>query len=86
MVSATLTVKNKTGLHARPAAMLVKLCNSFESELCIIAGDSEVDPKSIVDLLSNGIKQGTVIELTADGPDEQNALDEIVALIESFTD
>jgi len=86
MVSATLTVKNKTGLHARPAAMLAKLSNKFESELCIIAGDTKIDPKSIVDLLSNGVKQGTVVEVTADGPDEQNALDEITALIESFTE
>ena len=86
MVSANLTLKNKSGLHARPAAMLAKLCNQFESELCIIAGDAEIDPKSIVDLLSNGVKQGTAIEITADGSDEQNALDEVVALINSFTE
>ena len=86
MISATLTVKNKTGLHARPAAALVKLCNKFQSDLSIVAGDSSVDPKSIVDLLSSGIKQGTAIEITADGADEQKALDEIVALIESFAE
>ena len=84
MVSATVTVKNKSGLHARPASRLVKLCVGFESELCIHFGDSEIDPKSIVDLLSNGVKQGTTIEITAEGSDEQRAIDEIVALIESF--
>jgi len=84
MVSTTLTVKNKSGLHARPASKLVKLCVAFESELCIHFGEATIDPKSIVDLLSNGVKQGTTIELTAEGPDEQKAIDEIVALIESF--
>jgi len=84
MISAAVTVKNKTGLHARPAARLVKLCLSFESELRINSGDSEIDPKSIVDLLSNGIKQGTTIEITAEGSDEQKAIEEIVALIDSF--
>jgi len=86
MVSANLTLKNKSGLHARPAARLAQLCSKFESELCIIAGDANIDPKSIVDLLSNGVKQGTDIEITADGPDEQDALDEIVTLIESFSE
>jgi len=86
MVSATLTVKNKSGLHARPASKLAMLCQKFESDLCIRAGEKEIDPKSIVDLLSNGVKQGTEIEITADGSDEQNALDEIVSLIGSFTE
>jgi phosphotransferase system HPr (HPr) family protein len=84
MVSATVTVNNKTGLHARPASRLVKLCAGFESELCIRSGEKTIDPKSIIDLLSNGVKQGTTIEITAEGPDEQRAIDEIIALIESL--
>lgn len=86
MFSATITVKNKTGLHARPASQLVALCQKFESDMRIVGGGADIDPKSIISILSGGIKNGTTIELTASGPDEQNAVQEVAALIESFTE
>jgi len=86
MFSATLIVKNKTGLHARPASQLVEISQKFDSELRIKTENTDVDPKSIISILSAGIKQGTVIELTAEGSDEDFAGAELVALIESFTD
>jgi len=86
MFSATVTVKNRTGLHARPASQLVQLSKKFESRLRIINGDDEIDPKSIISLLSGGISQGATVEISAEGPDEQDAVRDIVALIESFTE
>jgi len=86
MFSATVTVTNKTGLHARPASQLVALCQKFKSHLCILHGDVEVDPKSIISILAAGIKQGTTVELTANGPDEEVAGQEILAFIEGLTE
>jgi len=86
MVSTTVTVQNKTGLHARPASQLIALCSKFESKLRILNGDDEIDPKSIISVLSGGIKQGTAVELTAEGSDEETAIQQIVALIESLTE
>jgi len=86
MFSATVTVKNRTGLHARPASQLVMLSQKFESQLTIIGNDTEIDPKSIISVLSGGVKQGTAIEIKAEGADEEAAVNEIVALIESFTE
>ena len=86
MFSATVTVKNKTGLHARPASQLVMLSQKFESEITIISPDAEIDPKSIISVLLGGVKMGTTIEVKAEGSDEEAAVTEIVALIESFTE
>ena len=86
MFSATVTVNNKTGLHARPASELVQLSQKYQSQLCIINDNDEIDPKSIISVLSGGISQGTTIEVRAEGPDEQDAVRDVVALIESFTD
>jgi len=62
----------------------MELCQKFESDLCILYSGTEVNPKSIIDILSAGIKQGTAIQLTAEGPDEQAAVAEIAAFIESL--
>jgi len=86
MISAKVTVNNRTGLHARPASQLVQLSSKFESELQIITDNDEINPKSIISVLSGGISQGTTIELRAEGPDEQDAIRKIVELIESFTE
>ena len=86
MFSATVTVKNSTGLHARPASQLVMLSQKFESEICITSPDAEIDPKSIISVLSGGVKKGTTIDVKAEGTDEEAAVTQIVALIESFTE
>jgi len=86
MFSATVTVKNSTGLHARPASRLVMLSQKFESQISIISPTAEIDPKSIINVLSGGVKKGTTIEVNAEGSDEESAVKEIVALIESFTE
>ena len=90
MFTADLTVKNKTGLHARPASQLVMLSQKFESEILISFGDEndrvEVDPKSIISILSAGIGQGTPITLSVNGPDEETAGPALVEFIDSLTE
>lgn len=86
MLKMSLTVNNKTGLHARPASQLVVLSQKFESDIKIIDGAVEVDPKSIISILSAGIKKGTVIDLIVEGIDERQAADQISEYINTLTE
>lgn len=86
MYSKTVTVTNKTGLHARPAAEFVAKAKGFASKINIKRAGSEqdaVNAKSIIRLLSVGVTQGTEVELIADGADEKEAVEALVELIES---
>ena len=86
VVRISLTVRNKTGLHARPASQLVMLAKKFESDMKIIDGETEVNPKSIISILSAGINKGTTIDLIAEGADEQQAADQISEYINMLTE
>lgn len=84
MITKQVEIVNKTGLHARPASDFVLTAKKYESKVTVRRLDGEpVNAKSIVRLLAEGIGQGTQIELIIDGPDEEAATAELVALIES---
>lgn len=85
MYKKKVTITNKTGLHARPASDFVKEAGKFSSKITIkrLDEEEEVNAKSIVFLLSLGIGQGTEVEISANGEDEQQAVDSLAALIES---
>ena len=84
MQYATLTVKNYSGLHARPASQLIELSNKYASSIIIKHNEIEADTKSIISLLSAGIKQGTVIELAVEGADEKEAIEAVSNLINNL--
>lgn len=86
MLKMSLIVNNKTGLHARPASQLVMLSQKFESDIKIIDGTTEVDLKSIISVLSAGIKRGTAIDLIVEGIDEQQAADQISEYINTLAE
>lgn len=73
----TVVVSNPQGLHARPADMLVRLANQFDSTIMIGRGGETVDCKSILSLLTLGAAEGTELSLTAEGGDAGNAVDSI---------
>ncbi len=82
-LTRTVTVVNKAGLHARPADLLVRIANQFESTI-MIGKDSEfVDCKSILSLLTLGAAQGTELKLRAEGADAALALQSITELFEA---
>lgn len=81
MVTKEFTIQNKLGIHARPAAQFVKTTNRFNSEIRVASDDEEVDGKSIMGLMMLAAGDGTVIKVTADGDDAQEALDAIGELI-----
>lgn len=85
MYSRRVTILNKTGLHARPASEFIGLAGKFKSKITIkrLDDEEEANAKSIVMLLSLGLGQGTEVEITAKGEDETEAVDALVALIET---
>jgi phosphocarrier protein HPr len=85
MFSKTVRVLNPTGLHARPASQLTELSKGYASNVKIISGKVEINPKSIINILSGGIKSGTEVTVWAEGTDEQKAVNEIVTFIEGLT-
>ena len=80
VVRRQLQVVNPLGLHARPAALIVKLANQFQSEVELIKGEQRVDAKSIILLLTLAAEQGTVLLLEARGGDAHAAADAIEKL------
>jgi phosphocarrier protein len=76
-------IKNKLGLHARPASLLVKLDGKFESEIQLAKDDTEINAKSILGVMMLAAGPGQSITITADGSDAEEAVDAIASLIES---
>lgn len=83
MIQKKLTLKNKLGLHARAAAKLVQLSESFQSDIRIVKDDVEANGKSILNVLLLAAPVGTELEFRVDGADEGEALAAIEALIEA---
>ncbi|MGI6231092.1 MAG: HPr family phosphocarrier protein [Tractidigestivibacter sp.] len=86
MVSKQTTIINATGLHARPASVFVTEAKKYQSKVTIKNVDKDTAPvnaKSIMMILAAGLATGTKIEISCDGPDEQEACDALVALVDS---
>ncbi|WP_290771123.1 HPr family phosphocarrier protein [Anaerofustis sp.] len=77
------TVKNKTGIHARPAKVLVEEAGKYSSDIKIKANDIETNCKSIMSVMALGATQGTDIQITINGSDEQEAYEAIKSLFEN---
>ena len=76
-------VQNQVGLHARPATFFIQKANEFKSAIWVEKEERRVNAKSLLGVLSLGIVGGTDIRITADGNDEEAAVDALVALVES---
>ena len=76
-----LTIRNRQGLHARPAALFVRLANKFDSEITVRRGKEKVNGKSIMGILMLGCEKGSQIELLVEGKDAQQALHELTHLV-----
>jgi len=77
MVKQTVLVKMKNGLHARPAALLVQLVSKFESDIKCITEKNKFDAKSIISLMSSGIRENDEITIEVNGSDENEAIKNI---------
>jgi phosphocarrier protein HPr len=81
MIFKEITIINKLGLHARAAAKLVSLASSFDSEIRVAKDGKTVNGKSIMGVMMLAASQNTKITITADGEDEQVAIDKLEALV-----
>lgn len=86
MVSKEVIVKNGTGLHARPATLLVKKASSFKSDVSIEFNGKKANVKSLIGVLSLAVTKGASIKISATGDDEALAVEELVKLVESLED
>jgi phosphocarrier protein len=82
MIKKKVIIKNKLGLHARAAVKFMNLANRFASSVRIEKDGNEIDGKSILGILTLAAVQGSEITLKISGPDETQALNALVALIE----
>ncbi len=82
LISKPITISNKLGLHARASTKLVNLASRFSSESTLSKGDTTVNCKSIMGIMMLAASQGTQLNLSCDGGDEEKAMTAIEALIE----
>ena len=80
MVEKTVTVKNRAGIHARPAALIVKTANSFSSKLYIERDTMKINGKSIMGIITLGASFKTELKIIVEGTDEQEAANAIEQL------
>lgn len=83
MVSKTITIKDELGMHMRPASLLAKMAAGYESSVKINFNGKSFDAKSVMLLMTACIKYNSEIELVCEGPDEEKALAELSAFLES---
>lgn len=83
MKETVLTIKNKVGLHARPATFFIQAANSFRSAMWLQEGERRVNAKSLLGVLSLCISQGDTIRVIADGPDENLAIETMIYIVKS---
>ncbi len=81
MKEVQVEIVNKLGLHARPAAEIVKTAARFASNITLIRDDLEVNGKSIMGVMMLAAEFGSTITLRADGPDEDQVLDALAAVV-----
>ncbi|MCH8494985.1 MAG: HPr family phosphocarrier protein [Balneolales bacterium] len=82
MIKKKVTVVNPAGLHTRPAGILVQLASEFESEFFIHMYGYRINGKSILGVMTLAADEGSEMELELEGPDEEEAMKQIVALFE----
>ena len=81
MIERSVQIVNKLGIHARPAAEIVKCASKFKSNITIIRDDLEVNGKSIMGVMMLAAECGSSILIRAEGPDDKGAIDALSAVI-----
>ncbi|MDR2177486.1 MAG: HPr family phosphocarrier protein [Treponema sp.] len=83
MTEQKITVTNRAGIHARPAALLVQAINKFKCNVYLEKGNDRINAKSIMGVITLGAGYGTQLTIRAEGEDETQAVEAIVRLFES---
>lgn len=83
MITKEIMINIPNGLEARPVALLVQVASQYESSIYVESNDKRVNAKSIMGMMSMGISTGEKVTVTADGPDEKAAIDNIEKYLSS---
>ena len=83
MTTKKVTIKNRAGIHARPAALIVNTANEYDSEVYLEKDEMRINGRSIMGIITLGAGYNSEITVMADGEDETDAVDAIVALFEN---
>ena len=83
MIRISTVVKNRAGVHARPASLIVQTAGQFESNIFFEKESEKINAKSIMGILTMGAAYNTHLDITAEGPDEQEAAEAIHKLFET---
>ena len=83
MTSKTVTIKNRAGIHARPAALIVNTANQYESDIFLEKDSMRINSKSIMGIITLGASYKSSITIMAEGPDESDAVEAIAKLFEN---
>jgi len=81
-----MKILNQYGIHARPAALFVKTASRYDADVYVEKDDNKVSGKSIMGLMTLEASHGSILRVSAEGPDAEQVLDEIQALVESKFD
>ncbi len=81
MIEREATIVNQEGLHARPAAKIVRLASTFSSEIELLKDDVAVNGKSIMGVMMLAAECGSSIVIRADGPDAEQAIEALLQLV-----
>ncbi|MDO4803775.1 MAG: HPr family phosphocarrier protein [Lachnospiraceae bacterium] len=76
-----ITVKLDSGLDTRPVALLVQVASQFRSDIYLESGNTRVNAKSIMGMMTLGLVAGEDVMVTAEGPDEEEAMDQVEAYL-----
>lgn len=79
--SATVTIVNRLGLHARPAMSFVEVASAHDAKVTVRRGDQTVDGKSIMQMMMLAATKGTQLEIVAEGEDAEQAIKALVDLV-----
>lgn len=82
MIKTTITISNKLGLHARASAKLTKLASAYPCEVFMSRNGRRINAKSIMGVMMLAAGLGAEVEIETDGPQEQEAMDALLALID----
>ncbi|NDL67844.1 HPr family phosphocarrier protein [Anaerotalea alkaliphila] len=77
-------IKNKTGLHARPASAFTEFCKGYPNEITLLNGEKEINPKSIISILAGGISKGTELKVVVEGEDAGKVCREIAGFLDGL--
>lgn len=83
MITKEIEIKIPNGLEARPVALLVQVASQYESSIHVVSNEKRVNAKSIMGMMSLGISSGEKVTVSADGPDEKKAIENIEKYLSS---